>query len=212
MNIKDWGKRISRRSDISMGLVHLTKGNEQLNAFQVLMKILKEQKIVGSTNQIVNGHPRGFICGNDAVVCFQDVPLFSLSENILLEQQMHSENPSLPIRYTAFGLRFNKRYIYQNGGRPVIYEKTSTAKNFLPQDEYWRIVKLDLDNDENIIDWTHEREWRIKGDFNFCLSEVEILLSDQDSVKKFYKYCEKENMLHIFSEIKGIVTLKSLVF
>lgn len=212
MNLKDWGKRISRRSDISIGLVHLTKENEELNSFQVLMKILKEQKIVGSTNKIVNGHQRGFICGNDAVVCFQDVPLFSLSENILLEQQMHSENPSSQIRYDAFGLRFNKRYIFQNGGRPVIYEKTNIAKSFLSQEEYWRIVKLDLDNDENIIDWTHEREWRIKGDFKFSLSEAEILLSDQNSVKKFYNYCEKEDMLHIFNEVKGIITLKSLVF
>ena len=195
-----------------MGLVHLTKGNEDLNSFQVLMKILKEQKLIGSTNQIVNGVPRGFICGNDPVVCFQDVPLFSLSENILLEQQMHSENPSSQIRYAAFGLRFDKRYIFENGGRPVIYEKTEVAKKFLPQNEYWRIVKLDLDNSDNIIDWTHEREWRIKGDFCFELNHVEILLSDQDSVNKFYKYCAKENMLHILKDIKGIVTLRSLVF
>lgn len=212
MNVKDWGKRISRRSDISMGLVHLTKGNDKLNSFQVLMKILKEQKLIGSTNQTINGVPRGFICGNEPVVCFQDVPLFSLSENILLEQQMHSDTPTAPIRYTAFGLRFDKRYIFQKGGRPVIYEKTEVAKKFLPNDEYWRIVKLDLDNVDNIIDWTHEREWRIKGDFSFDLNEVEILLSDQDSVNKFYKYCEKEDMLHIFKEIKGIITLKSLVF
>lgn len=212
MNVKDWGKRISRRSDISMGLVHLTKGNDKLNSFQVLMKILKEQKLIGSTNQTINGVPRGFICGNEPVVCFQDVPLFSLSENILLEQQMHSDAPTAPIRYTAFGLRFDKRYIFQKGGRPVIYEKTEVAKKFLPNDEYWRIVKLDLDNVDNIIDWTHEREWRIKGDFSFDLNEVEILLSDQDSVNKFYKYCEKEDMLHIFKEIKSIITLKSLVF
>lgn len=212
MNITDWRKRISRRSDISAGLVHLTKENEQLKAFGVLMKILKEQKIVGSTNQVVNGHSRGFICGNASVVCFQDVPLFSLSENILLEQQMHSDNPSSPTRYTPYGLRFDKRYVYQNGGRPVIYEKTSVAKKFLPEEEYWRIVKLDLDDDNNIIDWTHEREWRIKGDFNFSLNEVEILLSDQNSVKKFYNYCKKENMLYVFNEIKGIITLKSLVF
>lgn len=212
MNVKDWGKRISRRSDISMGLVHLTKGNDKLNSFQVLMKILKEQKLIGSTNQTINGVPRGFICGNEPVVCFQDVPLFSLSENILLEQQMHSDAPTAPIRYTAFGLRFDKRYIFQKGGRPVIYEKTEVAKKFLPNDEYWRIVKLDLDNVDNIIDWTYEREWRIKGDFSFDLNEVEILLSDQDSVNKFYKYCEKEDMLHIFKEIKSIITLKSLVF
>lgn len=81
MNVTDWRKRIAHRSDIGMGLVHLTKGNENLSAFRVLMKILKEQEILASGNQVVNGNQRGFICGNQPVVCFQDVPLHSLSEN-----------------------------------------------------------------------------------------------------------------------------------
>lgn len=212
MNDKEWGKRISHRTDISMGLVHLTKGDGELSPLAILMKILEEKTIVGSTNKIVDGHPRGFICGNDPVVCFQDVPLYSLSENILWEQQLHSQVPELPIRYAPFGLRFDKRYIFRKGGRPVIYEKTTAAKSFLPEDEYWRIVKLDLENDDNIIDWTHEREWRIKGDFHFELSEVEILLSDQSSLKKFYKYCKENDMENLLNEIKGIVILKSLVF
>lgn len=212
MNVKDWGQRISHRTDISMGLVHLTKGDGELSSLAVLMKILEEQTIVGSTNKTVNGHPRGFICGNDPVVCFQDVPLFSLSENIYWEQQLRDQTPGAPIRYAPFGLRFDKRYIFRNGGRPVIYENTTTAKNFLPEDEYWRIVKLDLENDDNIIDWTHEREWRIKGDFHFELSEVEILLSDQSSLKKFNRYCKEKNMENLLNEIKGIVILKSLLF
>ncbi len=212
MKADTWKNRISRRTDITTGLVHLTKGNDELNSLEVLMKILKEQKLLGSKNQIVDSKQRGFICGNQPVVCFQDVPLFSLSENILHEQQMRKENSDTPIRYSPFGLRFDKRYIFKNGGRPVIYEKTEIAKKFLPESEYWRIVKLDLGNSNNIIDWTHEREWRIKGDFEFQLNEVEILLSNQNSVGKFYEHCEKENMLHIFNEVKGIVTLKSLVY
>lgn len=212
MNAKEWGKRISRRTDISMGLVHLTKGDDKLGHLAVLMKILEEKTIIGSTNKTVDGHPRGFICGDHSVVCFQDVPLYSLSENILLEQQLHSQSPELPIRYSPFGLRFDKRYIFRNGGRPVIYEKTNIAKSFLPEDEYWRIVKLDLENNDNIIDWTHEREWRIKGDFHFDLSEVEILLSDQASLKQFNKYCKEKNMENLLNEIKGIVVLKSLLF
>ena len=212
MNNKEWGERISHRTDISVGVVHLTKEAGELNALEVLMKIIEEQTIVGSTNKTVDGHPRGFICGNDPVVCFQDVPLYSLSENILLEQQLHKKKPELPIRYAPFGLRFDKRYVFRNGGRPVIYEKTDIAKSFLPEDEYWRIVKLDLENNDNIIDWTHEREWRIKGDFHFELSEVEILLSEQSSLKKFNKYCKEKNMENLLNEIKGIVVLKSLLF
>ena len=212
MNVKDWGQRISHRTDISMGLVHLTKGDGELSSLAVLMKILEEKTILGSTNKIVGGRPRGFICGSDPVVCFQDVPLHSLSENIFWEQQLHDKTPEAPIRYAPFGLRFDKRYVFRNGGRPVIYEDTNIAKNFLPENEYWRIVKLDLDSDDNIVDWTHEREWRIKGDFHFELSEVEILLSDQTSLKKFNRYCKEKNMENLLNEIKGIVILKSLLF
>ena len=212
MNVQDWEQRIAHRTDISMGLVHLTKRDSKHSPLGILMKILEEKTIKGSINKIVNGHQQGFICGNNPAVCFQDVPLHSLSENILWEQQLHRQAPELPIRYSPFGLRFDKRYVFRNGGRPVIYEKTNVAKDFLPEDEYWRIVKLDLENDDELIDWTHEREWRIKGDFHFDLSEVEILLSDQNSLKNFNQYCEKKNMENLLDEIKGIVVLKSLLF
>ncbi|MDF2906049.1 MAG: hypothetical protein K0R34_1370 [Herbinix sp.] len=212
MDIDDWKKRISRRTDFSQGIVHLTKSNDDLTAFNVLMKILKEQVIEGSINKIVNGKQRGFICGDVPVVCFQDVPLYSLSENIQYEQCLRKEDKSLPIRYTPFGIRFSKNYIYKHGGRPVIYEDTEIAKSFLPKDEYWRIVKFNLMDDNNIVDWTHEREWRIKGDFSFELSEVEVLLSNNQSIKKFYDYCKEEHMEYIFEKIKGIVTLKSLIY
>lgn len=214
MDARSWRSRISHRADISSRVVHLTKPNqdENLTALEVLMKILTEQTIQGSGNKLVSGVQRGFICGNAPVVCFQDVPLFSLSENIMHEQDMCSNNTNLPIRYRPFGLRFDKRYVFRNGGRPVLYENTDTAKSFLPQNEYWRIVKLDLNDDENIIDWTHEREWRIKGDFKFELAEAEILLSEENSLKSFYNYCEEHGTLDILQKVGGIITLKSLLF
>ena len=63
MNDKEWGKRISHRTDISMGLVHLTKGDNELGPLSVLMKILEEKTIVGSTNKTVDGHSRGLFVG-----------------------------------------------------------------------------------------------------------------------------------------------------
>lgn len=212
MNVKDWRERISRRTDISMGLVHLTKGNGEHNAFKVLMKILEEKTIQANTSKVVDGRIQGFICGNNPVVSFQDVPLYSVSENILWEQELRSRNPKSPIRYEPFGLRFDKRYIFRNGGRPVIYENTETAKSFLPENEHWRIVKLDLENDDKIIDWTHEREWRIKGDFHFELNEVEIILSNRLGLTAFNKYCKKNQMDNLLNEVKGIVVLSSFIF
>jgi hypothetical protein len=41
------------------------------------------------------------------------------------------------------------------------------AKSLLPPEEHWRIVNLDLGNDKALIDWMHEREWRLPGSFSF---------------------------------------------
>lgn len=203
MNVKDWRNRIVRRSDFSCDLTHLTKANDENSSLGVLVKILKDKKLVGGS---------GFVCGDKPVVCFQDIPLNSLSENILYELLLHKQNPEQPCRYDAFGLRFSKTFIYKMGGRPVIYEETKTAKEFLPKNEYWRIVKLDLSNDENVIDWTHEREWRVKGDLEFEWSDVEIILSQEHSLQKFIKKCKENNIENVLDEVKGIITLKSMIF
>lgn len=204
MDKTKWIKRISHRTDFTCGLVHLTKPKNKSDSLDILINILKERTLRASSE--------GYICGKDPVVCFQDVPLQSLSENILFEQQLRKEDKSKPVRYTPFGLRFSKPYIYKAGGRPVIYEDTDVAKKILPKDEYWRIVRFDLSNDENIVDWTHEREWRVKGDFHFELEQVEILLSQENSLAKFIEVCEKNDLTQIIKEVKGISTLKSIVF
>lgn len=202
MNNKQRQERITRRSDFTCGLVHLTKANGKRSAIETLIKILQEKKLNGG---------KGYVCGNDPVVCLQDVPLHSLSENILYEQKLHNED-NQPTRYSAFGLRFSKEFIYKNGGRPVLYEKTETAKKLLSPNEYWRIVCLDLSDSNNVIDWTHEREWRIKGDLDFQWKDVEILLSQEYDIKRFLAQCNDSGIGNILDEVKGIITLKSILF
>lgn len=204
MNVKQWSERISRRSDFTCGLVHLTKPKNRISSINILVQILKDRTLKASSD--------GYICGKNPVVCFQDVPLQSLSENIYYEQQLREEDKNKTIRYSPFGIRFSKPYIYRAGGRPVFYEDTEVAKNILPKEEYWRIVKLDLCNDDNFVDWTHERKWRIKGDFHFDLEQVEVLLSSQKSIARFIEICEEYGLTDIMKEIKGIVTLKSIIF
>lgn len=203
MNVKEWRNRIVRRTDFSCDLTHLTKSNGNNNSLDVLIKILKDKKLVGGS---------GYVCGDIPVVCFQDIPLNSLSENILYEQILRKKNPEQPHRYDAFGLRFSKTFIYRQGGRPVIYEDTEIAKKFLPKEEYWRIVKLDLSNDDNVIDWTHEREWRVKECLEFDWSDVEIVLSQEHSLQKFIEKCKENDIEEVLDKVKGIITLKSLIF
>ena len=53
---KEWLDRIRNRSDFSTFLSHLTRENGQMNVVEVLIKILEEGRIRGSSNS-------GFIAG-----------------------------------------------------------------------------------------------------------------------------------------------------
>lgn len=196
-----WRKRIKDRSDITGHVTHLTRfSNTQGNKLENLIKILKDRKLNGSSSS------NGFVNGRNSAVCFQEAPIYGVSQNVYHEQQNRTEFRS-KVRYDAIGLSFPKKYVFEKGGRPVFYENTAVAKEILPPEEWYRIVNFDLNNDEKIIDWTHEREWRIKGDFEFDLSEVYVLLLNEGHYKNFVKEIDKE----ILEEIKGIVVLQPIL-
>lgn len=109
-------------------------------------------------------------------------------------------------RYEAFGLRFNKGILFQKGARPVIYGTKVELEN-LPFNEQWRCVQLDLTNPDSIIDWTHEREWRIAGDLQFEYNEIEVIVKDVESYRRFIERYKSQQLL---DEINGIVVLNSL--
>ena len=77
---KLWTERMWSRSDMSMYVAHLTRETEELTSLDVLIKILNDKKIKGSTNS-------GFIRGSEKAVCFQDAPLNGLSQNVRHEKK-----------------------------------------------------------------------------------------------------------------------------
>ena len=99
-----------------------------------------------------------------------------------------------------------------NHKQPVIYDETNRAKEYLPENEWWRIVKLDLSNKEHIIDWTHEREWRVPGELCFEYSQCEIIVPNSKYYKKFVKYCLDKIREDILLKIRGIVVIASVYF
>ncbi|EOO76240.1 hypothetical protein IIC_01721 [Bacillus cereus VD021] len=203
---KQWGERYSQRTDMSTYLIHLTKGvydenGKQIKSpFEVLNKILIDKKILGSTTE------SGYIIGGNKAVCFQDMPLTGVCQNILFEQE-RTEQASQR-RYVAAGLAFPKDYVYRNGGRPVFYEKKDIAKNLLPEDEWWRIVSLNLDDADNYIDWTHEREWRLKGDFEFDIKEAVILLGNARAYRGVATHIDSA----ILKEVAGVNMMAPILF
>lgn len=79
MNEEQWIAHISRRSDFASRITHLTRRTDDKSAFEVLCKILDEKTIIGSGAE-------GYIRNNCKAVCFQDVPLYAMAENIRYEE------------------------------------------------------------------------------------------------------------------------------
>jgi hypothetical protein len=75
--------------------------------------------------------------------------------------------------------------------------------------EYWRIVYFDLSDEDSFCDWTHEREWRIPGDFSFDLKKAIVVLSNHSAYRIFMKSCFS-NQQQILKEILGIVNLSAV--
>lgn len=198
-----WRKRFKYRGDLSSRVAHLTKGTNMDEAFYNLMNILKKKKIYGSSKK------SGFVCGEIPAVCLQEAPLAAIAENLQYEEMLRQDNGG-KIRYLGFGIRFQKTFIYKNGGRPVIYDKTDAAKKYLPESEYWRIVRLDLSNGDYIVDWTHEREWRVPNSLNFKYRDCEIILPTSRYYKKFINYCLENDRTDVLRNIRGIIVINSV--
>lgn len=205
-----WTKRIGSRSDLSSQVIHLTRSCEldgdKIGPVDVLYRILSEGRISGSTTA------KGFICGDIPATCFQDAPVYSVCQNINAEEQYRNAVDDAKIRYVGVGLMFPKPYVFERGGRPVIYEQIDKAKSILPEEEWWRIVRLDLTDPDNIIDWTHEREWRVPGGFEFDLSEVTVVLPSKVGYDRFLKLCSEDGDTDILNQIKGIVNLGAVFY
>ena len=202
MNFDTWRQHIERRTDFATRVTHLTRGKDGRTAFQNLMKILSERKIEGSTTD------SGYIVGDRKAVCFQDVPLLSLAENIAYEKEMTPEGGDL--RYEPYGIRFNKYLLFQQGARPVIYGPTQELKSKLPPEDYWRIVNMDLSSSDHLIDWTHEREWRLPGDLKFEYKDIEVIVYSLQDYKKMMEICPQHNP-ELLKQINGIICLKSIL-
>ncbi|TOQ22180.1 hypothetical protein CGG99_23025 [Vibrio parahaemolyticus] len=107
---------------------------------------------------------------------------------------------------------FDKPYAFSKGTRPVVYDKTEDAKAYLPSDEWWRIVNLNLENPNHIVDWTHEREWRHLGDFSFELSQVTLLTINMATVNNLNERYKAVYGVDLISQLKGVVTLNNILF
>ncbi len=201
---EQWMKRIALRTDLTSGLIHLTRATDDDDVITVLLNILTSKILIGSTTNT------GFIVGVNPAVCFQEAPIYSVLQNIYSEASNTSRGKKYS-RYSGYGIQISKDTVYNAGGRPVIYDATVKAKSYLPENEWWRIVNFDLSNPNQIIDWSHEREWRVPGDFSFTLSDIAILVPNSESYKELVSRCTSQAP-EILSDIRGIVHVGAVFY
>lgn len=209
-----WFKLLSARSDLTDKLIHLTKESDEYGAaMDVLMKIFRECKLIGSPG-------KGGFQNETPMVCFQDTPIYPIAQmSNLIRQYAHSSKDEERLlynylkRYEGYGIRISKKKLFADGFRPTIYLDTRNGEEkIVSKEEQWRTLELNLLNPIYYIDWTHEREWIKKDDYEFSYDDVEIIVPDYESRTDFIKRCLENDMLkEALYRIKGIVVLDSII-
>jgi len=125
------------RIDLTNYLTHWVKSDTEQEAYRILSSIIVSGKLYGG-----NGHIKGkYTC-----ICFTETP-----------EKAFQESES---RYQPFEIQVPKSWIFEQGGRPVIYQSDNEF-DALPESIRWRHVRYEP-NADSPIDFTWEREWRIQ--------------------------------------------------
>jgi hypothetical protein len=169
-------KRNKMRDDLSDKLVHLTKGTgddpckHRAEALLTLGHIVNDGKLKGGT---------GFIKGGHKCVCFSEAPISKLSYIIAGEGQS-------AFKYQPYGVIVDKKWLFQKGGRPVIYGPDLDYDR-LPGEMKYRHVRFSL-SDSHSIDHTSEREWRIQTEeLDITPEEVTLVVPDRKAKDTFIR-------------------------
>ncbi|MBN8450220.1 MAG: hypothetical protein J0M13_14650 [Candidatus Accumulibacter sp.] len=117
------------------------------SAYGVLRKILYEERLIGTSR---------WTYGKDTI-CFTEAPIqeFNSVFSLVSIASTKAERP----RYEPYGIAVSKKWLYEQGGRPVIYDHPDAFPQY-PESLRYRFVPYDPTNG---TDFTWEREWRIQA-------------------------------------------------
>jgi len=131
------------RLDLSTRLIHFTRGETPEDASGTFRSILQQGALKGSSRDIRGG----FNC-----VCFTEAPLSALAQVLAVDESM--------MRYAPLGVAVGREWLFERGGRPVIYQ-TNDEYELLDESQKYRHVRYEPTRG---CDYTWEREWRIRSD------------------------------------------------
>jgi hypothetical protein len=139
------------RADLSKALFHFTRELENgRSAFPVLKDILVEGVIRGTGFGV-----RGV--NSPSAACFTETPFASIKAIATAPDEYLPRHG-----YRPYGVAISKSAGIEIGARPVIYLPKEDMK-WVPPEESWRLVEMSGLSGKG-FDFTHEREWRAKGD------------------------------------------------
>lgn len=181
----------------------LREMGEIRNEFESLINIIEEGGIRGSRSFRNN---KATVYGGHPVICFTEMPLLNLVQYIQDRDDRY--------KFTEYGIALLKKEVFVNKGRPVISGLSSDGKfefqdskrrilksSILPYHEQYRYVNLDMTNG---TDWTHEREWRIKCDYE----EKDFSVRDDNTLDVYLTWGINVFSDYLFSE--AIIIIKTV--
>lgn len=171
---RSFAEEMRRRRDQSLFVTHFTKDilvdEKQYTPGEVLGSILHEKRILA--------RPVGDRCAGDGkdadAVCLTEAPLLGLIV------------PTAP-RSPSHGIGFDKRFVYQHGGMPVMYMRRDLIRkdgSAPVQPELIPYVKPFDVEEENP---TYEREWRVPKDLEFEYRDVAYIIVPREERAHFQK-------------------------
>ncbi|HVE45037.1 MAG TPA: hypothetical protein VNC84_07925 [Gammaproteobacteria bacterium] len=156
----------SIRSDLSDWLVHCTQPMDSLTSFDVLRKILNDGVLIGN---------KQYIKAQCKCVCFSEAPLTKIKSLIT-----YCGNYECSLRYAPYGIAVKKEWLFERGGRPVIYQKDEEFDITSDQHKY-RHVRYDPAKN---FDFTWEREWRVQCNELVLQPEITtVFVKDRNDVR-----------------------------
>ena len=156
------------RTDLSTKLIHLTRTVDGMSADKRFAKILSDKALLGSDKDVRGGF---------TVVAFTEAPI-SMLANVLANVEKQN------MRYAPLGFMLDKQWLYERGGRPVIYESNTEFAD-LPDSKKHLHVRYEPNRDS---DYSWEREWRIKTDRLVIDPTVTtVIVPNRNWVKKYHE-------------------------
>ncbi|WP_461481441.1 hypothetical protein [Porticoccus sp.] len=149
----------SNRIDLTHRVVHLVRAETDEQALEVLFQIAYDEFLSGTNRAVIGG---------SRVICFSEAP-----ESEFIKEKYH---------FRPFGVSVSKKWLFNQNGRPVIYQPKS-EHCFIDPSMHWKIVSYSPTEDE-WVDWSWQREWRIQADRLELPSDEAVFLVPSEAWKE----------------------------